>query len=190
MNAPPEYHGGVSSHFKRAEQAANFGREVGLLYVHAQIRYVEALTKVGKAVEAWRALEQVIPVGIVDTVSNAAARQVNVYFSSSDGDFASRYEANVNFDKLREGSVAVKGGWRLYSSGPGIFINQLISHLCGIRRIAAGLVIDPVLPPELTDFILDFKIEDKPVQFHFVKKGRRSVNIDDQPISVTNMDNP
>lgn len=38
MNRPAQYDGGVSTHFKRAEHAANFGREVGLQYVHAHIR--------------------------------------------------------------------------------------------------------------------------------------------------------
>lgn len=45
MSEPAHYAGGVSTHFKRAEQAANFGREVGLQYVHAHIRYIEALAK-------------------------------------------------------------------------------------------------------------------------------------------------
>ena len=36
------YTGGTSRIFKRAESAANFGREVGLQYVHAHIRYIEA----------------------------------------------------------------------------------------------------------------------------------------------------
>ena len=39
MNKPANYRGGVSTNFKRAEQAANFGREIGLQYVHAHIRY-------------------------------------------------------------------------------------------------------------------------------------------------------
>ena len=35
----------MSTNFKRAEQAANFGREIGLQYVHAHIRYTEAMAK-------------------------------------------------------------------------------------------------------------------------------------------------
>ena len=48
MNKPANYRGGVSTNFKRAEQAANFGREIGLQYVHAHIRYTEAMAKIGQ----------------------------------------------------------------------------------------------------------------------------------------------
>ena len=33
------------------------------------------------------------------------------------------------------GGSGVKGGWRVYSSGPGIFINQLISNVLGLRTL-------------------------------------------------------
>jgi 1,2-beta-oligoglucan phosphorylase len=52
MDRPVRYHGGTETLFKRAESAANFGREIGLQYVHAHIRYVEAMTKLGRADEA------------------------------------------------------------------------------------------------------------------------------------------
>ena len=64
MNRPANYVGGVSTHFQRAEQAANFGREVGLQYVHAHIRYVEAMAKLGKVDDAWNGLEIINPVSI------------------------------------------------------------------------------------------------------------------------------
>src|SRR5690606_15171222 len=53
MNRPADYAGGVSTRFKRAEQAANFGREIGLQYVHAHIRFIEAMAKLGKPGEVW-----------------------------------------------------------------------------------------------------------------------------------------
>ena len=56
MNRPAAYHGGVSTNFKRAEQAANFGREIGLQYVHAHIRFTEAMAKLGQKEETWHAL--------------------------------------------------------------------------------------------------------------------------------------
>ena len=47
------YHGGTSTLFRRAESAANFGREIGLQYVHAHIRYIEALARIGRPDEAF-----------------------------------------------------------------------------------------------------------------------------------------
>ena len=146
MNRPAQYAGGVSTNFKRAEQAANFGREVGLQYVHAHIRYVEAMAKLGKTDEVWQGLLMINPVGLRDVVPNAELRQSNSYFSSSDGKFNNRYEAQERFGELRDGTVPVKGGWRIYSSGPGIYMNQLISNALGIRQSEGDLVIDPILP--------------------------------------------
>ncbi|MCL2126817.1 MAG: hypothetical protein FWH38_01065, partial [Treponema sp.] len=62
MDAPCRYQGGVRRFFDRAETAANFGREIGLQYVHSHIRFVEAMAKAGEAEEAWRGLMTVSPV--------------------------------------------------------------------------------------------------------------------------------
>lgn len=125
MNRPAAYTGGVSHIFKRAEQSACFGREIGLMYTHAHIRYAEALAAVQLDDQAWEALMKVNPINLQQRVKNAALRQANTYFSSSDGDFADRYAAAANFDKLKTGAATVKGGWRLYSSGPGIYVAVL-----------------------------------------------------------------
>ncbi|MEK8127653.1 glycosyl hydrolase family 65 protein [Paenibacillus filicis] len=172
MNRPAQYAGGVSSNFKRAEQASNFGREVGLQYVHAHIRFVEAMAKLGKADEAWKGLEMINPVDIRGVVPNAELRQSNAYFSSSDGKFNTRYEAQERFGELKEGSVEVKGGWRIYSSGPGIYMNQLISGVLGIRVDGGDLVVDPVLPEELDGLRFEFKVKGHPVVFIYHLKGQ------------------
>lgn len=108
MNKPANYRGGVSTNFKRAEQAANFGREIGLQYVHAHIRYTEAMAKIGQRDKTWHALMQINPVQLKEVVHNAELRQANAYFSSSDGDFKTRYESQENFGKLKDGSIGVK----------------------------------------------------------------------------------
>ena len=161
MNRPAAYHGGVSTNFKRAEQAANFGREIGLQYVHAHIRFTEAMAKLGQKEETWHALGVINPIQLQERVPNAELRQANVYFSSSDGDFKTRLEAQENFGKLRDGSVGVKGGWRVYSSGPGIYLNQLISNVLGIREMADDLFLDPVLPTELSDLTMTYRVFDQ-----------------------------
>lgn len=189
MDRPATYKGGVSTNFKRAEQAANFGREIGLQYVHAHIRFVEAMAKLGKVDEVWNGLKKINPIGIQKDVPNAELRQSNAYFSSSDGKFNTRYEAAENFEKLRDGSAPVKGGWRIYSSGPGIYMNQLISNALGIRREAQDLVIDPILPTEKDGLELLFNIDGKPVTFvyHFGKGA--GVKINDQEVASEHIAN-
>lgn len=149
MNTAVAYQGGKNTFFQRAETAANFGREIGLQYVHAHIRYIEAMAKIGHADEAYQSLMQINPILIQKRVKTAYYRQSNMYFSSSDAWFNNRYEAKENFELIREGQILVKGGWRLYSSGPGIYTHQLISNILGIRSYHQNLVIDPVLSHDL-----------------------------------------
>ncbi|WP_207694912.1 hypothetical protein DOK67_0002796 [Enterococcus sp. DIV0212c] len=167
MNQPATYNGGVSTNFKRAEQSANFGREIGLQYVHAHIRFTEAMAKLGKSDETWRALNIINPIQIKEHVKNAEIRQANVYFSSSDGDFKTRYDAQENFDKLKDGSVGVKGGWRIYSSGPGIYMNQLLTNVLGIREDKQNVILDPILPKELDGLTMIYQIAGKDVRIVF-----------------------
>jgi len=167
MNKPVSYQGGVRVLFRRAEESAHFGREIGLQYVHAHIRYIEAMCKIGQAQKAYNAILQIVPITIQDQVSNAVTRQSNVYFSSSDADVRDRYEAEQLFDALRAGHVRVKGGWRIYSSGPGILINQIVSHFLGLRLSYNDVVFDPVLPKQLDGLQFTFAIDGKSITVIF-----------------------
>lgn len=184
MNQPAAYNGGVSKHFKRAEQAANFGREIGLQYVHAHIRFIEAMAKIGKATDAWEGLKAINPVSINESVPNADLRQSNAYFSSSDGKFHTRYEAAENFPLLKDGKVKAKGGWRIYSSGPGIYMNQLISNVLGIREEDDMLIVDPVLPEKMDGLTLKFSVNGRPVKFvyHLTDNAARKVTVNGKDV--------
>lgn len=192
MNRPAQYDGGVSTHFKRAEQASNFGREVGLQYVHAHIRYIEAMAKLGNPEEVWNGLGIINPVGIQQVVPNADLRQSNAYFSSSDGKFNNRYDAQEQFDKLRTGDIQVKGGWRIYSSGPGIYMNQLISNALGIRQEEEDLVIDPILPASLDGLHFDFQYNGKKVIFVYHLGGEtvQRVLLNGKELETTRLQQP
>jgi cellobiose phosphorylase len=165
MDRPPEYAGGKSVHFQRAETASHFGREIGLQYVHAHIRYCEAMAKVGRADELLEGLLVISPVAIKESVPNARPRQANLYFSSSDAEVYDRYEATSSMEELKKGNVGALGGWRLYSSGPGIYIGLVINRLFGIRRSYGRVVIDPVLPESLNGTELDLDWNGKNVKW-------------------------
>ncbi len=100
-----------------------------------------------------------------------------MYFSSSDGDYKDRYEYQQDFHLLRSGSIPVKGGWRLYSSGPGIYMHQLISHILGIRFQASAIIIDPVLPNYLGDFELSLECFGTVCTFHYRKSESNCVQL-------------
>ena len=192
MNQPVTYRGGVSHQFKRAEQAANFGREIGLMYVHAHIRYIEAMAKIGKPNEIWKGLETINPINIQQVVENAELRQSNTYFSSSDADFSNRYEAQEQFDLVKKGEVRVKGGWRIYSSGPGIYMNQLVSNALGIRIQDKNLVLDPVLTKEMDGLTVEYYYDDKPliINYHYNEQSQLNVRVNNQEVSYKMIENP
>jgi 1,2-beta-oligoglucan phosphorylase len=195
MNRPMDYRGGTSRYFRRAESAANFGREVGLQYVHAHIRYIEAMARLGRPEEAFRGLLAICPILLHRDVPSALPRQSNAFFSSSDGDFMDRYQASRQFGRLRSGRVGVKGGWRVYSSGPGIYINQLVSNVLGIRAYFDDVLLDPVLPERADGTAFDFAYEGRAVRYLYHVAGDgfspREVRVNGRPLPADRYaDNP
>lgn len=194
MNEPVTYKGGPRRYFRRADEAANFGREIGIQYVHAHIRYIEAMCKIGAADKAYAGIMKIIPITIQKSVPNAIIRQSNAYFSSSDGDFKDRYLAKQNFAKLKTGEANVKGGWRIYSSGPGIFNNQVISHFLGLRSSFNDFVFDPVLPAELNGTTLQRSCGKYDIEFCYHVQdnasGVQRITVNGQAINGQREQNP
>lgn len=149
MDRPVRYRGGPEQVFRRAESAAFFGREIGLQYLHAHLRYGEAMAVLGEAEALWEALRVANPITVTERLANAAPRQRNSYFSSSDAAFADRYAADAEWSRVMAGTVPVDGGWRIYSSGPGLFINLLLTHALGMRRRYGARSRKPVVPASL-----------------------------------------
>lgn len=192
MSEPVPYHGGRQRLFQRAETAANVGREIGLQYLHAHLRYAEAMAKTGDAEALWWALQVCNPVGLTEVLPHASPRQSNVYFSSSDADFPDRFEAATRWSELRTGRVAVRAGWRLYSSGPGLFLHKVRTCLLGVRESFGDVVLDPVLPRRLDGLIARFTLWGRPVEaryrVHDVSVGTSSVLVNGVRLSLTTRD--
>jgi 1,2-beta-oligoglucan phosphorylase len=157
MDRPLAYRGGPQDIFQRAESAAFFGREIGLMYTHAHLRYAQALAGLGEAQEMWDALAVVNPVAVTDRLQQATLRQRNAYFSSSDAAFPDRYQAGAEWARVRAGAVAVDGGWRIYSSGPGLYVNVLIVHAFGMRREFGQRILRPCLPAAVPGLRLEWE---------------------------------
>ena len=149
FDRPLPYHGGPQRIFQRAETAAFFGREIGLMYMHAHLRYAQALAHVGHSEAFLHALCQANPIAIRALVPSAAPRQANCYYSSSDAAFADRYQARAEYGRIARGTVALEGGWRVYSSGAGIALSLILRQLLGLAFEADTLRVDPVLPRAL-----------------------------------------
>lgn len=146
FDRPVAYHGGETHTFLRAEAASFWGREIGLMYTHAHLRWIEALLRLGLAERAWRALELVVPDGLTAAVPGALPRQSNCYFSSIDAAFEDRADAEARAESMFDPDFGFEGGWRVYSSGPGLVLRLVTEGFLGLRMTGEGVVVDPVLP--------------------------------------------
>lgn len=164
FDRPMTYRGGPQRLFQRAESSSFFGREIGLMYTHAHLRYAEALWRVGQAEDFFRALCQINPIGIRDLVPPAALRQANCYFSSSDAAFPDRYEAGADYARVMRGEIPLEGGWRVYSSGAGIGMALILRGLLGLRVERSRLVIDPVMPAGLDGLGVTLNLAGRPLE--------------------------
>lgn len=167
FDRPPVYRGGTQRTFQRAETSTYFGREIGLMYVHAHLRYAEAMARHGDADAFWLALRQAVPIGLRDVVPHARLRQANCYTSSSDPAVADRYEAQQRYADVVAGRIPVEGGWRVYSSGAGIAFRLIHEHLLGVKRGRSRLTIDPVLPRALDGLALDTTLAGRPIRIEY-----------------------
>ena len=167
FDRPIPYRGGLQRRFQRGESSPFFGREVGLMYIHAHLRYAEAMAQLGNADALFRALRQAIPVGLADAVPGARPRQANCYTSSSDAAFPDRYVACARYEDVKTGAVGFEGGWRVYSSGPGIALRLVRERLLGLRLAHDALGVDPVLPRSLDGLAIETRMEERPVRVRY-----------------------
>ncbi len=144
------------------------------MYVHAHLRYAEAMAVLGEADALWEALLVANPIAVTERLAHASLRQRNAYFSSSDAAFPDRYQASAEWERVKAGTIAVDGGWRIYSSGPGLYTNMLLSHAFGIRRQFGQRIVKSVVPPSLGPISVEMNVDDGHEQWILAGKRRRS----------------
>lgn len=194
MDQPLPYRGGIQEIFQRAESSTYFGREIGLMYIHEHIRYAESLAVCGKAGDFIKALRQAVPVEYRNVVPMGDLRQANCYYSSSDVVFSSRYEAAQRYPEVLGGKLPLSGGWRVYSSGPGIFITLIIRNLLGFRVAADTLILDPVIPASFDGLRAGLLFEGFPLEIRYtIRKNHHSperILLNGRAIPFTLSENP
>lgn len=171
FDRPMEYHGGLQKNFQRAESSAFFGREIGLMYTHAHLRYAEALWRYGDAEGFLRALCKANPIAIQSLIPAATLRQSNCFFSSSDAVFGDRYQAFAEYSRVMRSEIPLDGGWRVYSSGAGIAVSLILRCFLGFRQERSTLVIDPVIPASLDGLRVEVELAKCPVEVTYRIKG-------------------
>ena len=197
FDAPPPYRGGVSRHFQRAETATFVGREIGLMYVHAHLRWLEAMALLGDAEALWHGLLQVLPASVgasPHVVPGARRRQANTYASSSDAAVADRADFAARYAEVLTGATGLEGGWRIYSSGPGVLVRVVAHGLLGVRRRGGAVEIDPVLPSRLDGLTAVVPLAGGLVRVRYrvgrVGAGVASVRLAGAPVRTSPLVNP
>ena len=139
MDRPTAYRGGPERVFRRAESSSFFGREIGLMYVHAHLRYGEAMAVLGEADALWTALQVVNPIAVTERLAHASPRQRNAYFSSSDAAFRDRYQANAEWERAEpelSRSRAAGGSTRVAPASTPTCCSNMPSASAGISASA------------------------------------------------------
>lgn len=184
---PMKYHGGPMTLFQRAESASYFGREIGLMYTHAHLRYVEALARYGQADDFFTELCRVNPIGMADFVPSAAIRQSNCYYSSSDAAFYDRYAASDFYEEALRGEIAFEGGWRVYSSGAGISARLIMQCFLGVQLLRNVLILDPIVSPTLGELKAQMRLWGHPFLVRYNSKiagySPQSIRLNGHPMS-------
>jgi cellobiose phosphorylase len=194
FDRPTRYRGGPEERFQRAESSAYFGREIALLYTHAHLRYAEAMACCGDGEALFHALQQANPIAIGERVPSARPRQACCYTTSVDADLADRYQAAARYRDVMAGRVPLEGGWRVYSSGPGIYLRLVHECLLGVRRSRSRLVIDPVLPRALDGLRAQLEVNGIPLELVYRigarGHGPTALTLDGQPLAFEREPNP
>lgn len=164
------------------------------MYMHAHLRYCEALARFGDVEGFFRGLCQLNPIAIRELVSSATPRQANCYYSSSDAAFSDRYKAFSDYEKVNRGDVALEGGWRVYSSGAGIGVRLIMHCFLGIRQEVESLIIDPMIPRTLDGLKASLSLAGHPfeVQYRINENGcgPRSIRMNGRELTFTRETNP
>ena len=164
------------------------------MYMHAHLRYAEAMARHGDAEAFFDALCRANPIAIRTLVPNAAPRQANCYYSSSDAAFFDRYEASARYDEVNAGTVSLEGGWRVYSSGAGIATRLIHQRLLGFELRDAALLLDPVLPCALDGLEVEIVLWERPVTVVYrlgeTGTGPMEIVLNGTPLDFTREPNP
>ena len=194
FDRPVAYRGGPMTVFQRAEASTFWGREIGLMYVHAHLRYAEALARVGDGAGLLRALALASPWGLEQRVPQSRPRQRSCYYSSSDGAFTDRDDASERYADLMAGDVPLEGGWRIYSSGPGLALRLVVERLLGVRRRGDLVEVDPVLPTGCDGLRAAVRVAGRVVSLRYVVGsegvGVRRLRVGDRALDLTPLTNP
>ena len=188
------YHGGPQRFFQRAESATFFGREIGLMYMHAHLRYAQALAHIGDGGPFFNALCQANPIGIRDVVPTARLRQANCYYSSSDAAFADRYEASAEYDAVARGDDRARRRLARVFERRRHRASLIVRRFLGIGREFDALIVDPAMPRALDGLQVQMEVLGQRLRIRYGIRqhgcGVEAVRCNGRSLSISRDANP
>jgi len=101
---------------------------------------------------------------------------------------------DAHYDDIHNGNVTFKGGWRIYSSGPGIYVGLVLTRLLGIRSRFGSTIFDPVMPKALDVLEATVQICGRPVTLRYhvsgTNEGVTRLEVNGTDIPFTREKNP
>jgi cellobiose phosphorylase len=171
MDRPLPYRGGVEKYFKRAESAANFGREISLQYVHAHIRYIEAMAvweRRRRSMKVFWQLLRSLFIGFFRRPNFAKQRLLQQFGCGFRGSLrgTSPLLSNQEAASSDKWWLACVLEWARDVLPPSGFM------FLGLRRHFEDVVFDPVIPQRLSGLEFDFEQDGKNVRYTYHVKEK------------------
>jgi cellobiose phosphorylase len=93
-----------------------------------------------------------------------------------------------------QGSIALDGGWRVYSSGAGIALGLIMRRFLGLSCEATAVRVDPVIPQELDGLRVELTLLGRRLEVIYRIKGAgcgvNEVSLNGHPVTFTRASNP
>ena len=90
--------------------------------------------------------------------------------------------------------AALEGGWRVYSSGPGLYLRLVLECPLGIRRRGWVVEVDPVMPPSLDGLTASVRLFDRQVEVAYrvgpIGSGPTRVTVGGHMLDAQRLESP
>jgi cyclic beta-1,2-glucan synthetase len=144
-------------------------RENGGQYTHAAIWATMAFAAMGDTRRAWELLHMISP------ISHGSGERIDVYKVEP-----YVVAADVYYGGIHDG----RGGWTWYTGSAGWMYRLIMESLLGLRVEGESLYIDPVLPPDWTEYGLSYRHRETDYQIvvHVGQGESRRILLNGKPI--------
>lgn len=144
-------------------------RENGGQYTHAAVWVILAFTKLGMGDKAWQLFNMINPVNHTRTSIEYNRYKLEPYVMAADVYAVAPHTG--------------RGGWSWYTGAAGWMYRVGIEHILGIKKRGNTLLVDPCIPGEWKEYMVEYRHGDSEYRINVknpggVSRGVKSVTVD------------